>query len=66
MARITVKDLDESTELDRAAMRAITGGWSGARMRPGQALMRATFKNPLSFETPRYLPRFGLEAGFLD
>jgi hypothetical protein len=66
VARITVKDLDESTELDRAAMRAITGGWSGARMQPETDLMRMTFKNPMSFETPRYLPRFGLASGLLD
>ena len=63
MAKITVKDLDESTELDRAAMRAITGGWSGARMRPQLDLMRTTFKNPMSFEAPRYLPTFGLDTG---
>lgn len=33
MARIVIKDLKESVELDRAAMRQITGGWSGSRLR---------------------------------
>jgi hypothetical protein len=32
MANIVIKDLKESVELDRAAMRQITGGWSRQRL----------------------------------
>ena len=32
MAQIVIKDLKESVELDRAAMRKITGGWSRQRI----------------------------------
>ena len=34
MARIVIDDLKESVELDRAAMRQITGGWSRQRLSP--------------------------------
>lgn len=45
MARIVIKDLTENRELDRKAMRAITGGRSGIRM----GIIRAqtgTFRHP--------------------
>ncbi len=32
MASIVIKDLKESVELDRAAMRRIAGGWSRQRL----------------------------------
>ena len=33
MASIVISDLTESIELDRKALREITGGWSGPRMK---------------------------------
>lgn len=52
MANIVIKDLKENIELDRKAMRAITGGKSG--------LFRSTLanhsSNPFSFNGLRLLP----------
>jgi hypothetical protein len=33
MASIVIKDLSESIDLDRKAMREIAGGWAGTRMK---------------------------------
>jgi len=47
MAKIVVKDLTENVELDRKAMRKISGGKAGAY---GSTAYRSNFfKNPLSF-----------------
>jgi len=55
MASIVIKDLQENIELDRKAMRAITGGKSGTL---GSPLTHTTssFSNPLSFNSLRLLP----------
>ncbi len=50
MARIVIKDLNESQELDREAMRAVTGGWSGARMR--LAAHAPHFRQALASDNP--------------
>jgi hypothetical protein len=55
MAQIVVKDLGESAELDREAMRAIVGGKAGPRL-GGPAQHYGRFENPLSFSTLRLLP----------
>jgi hypothetical protein len=57
MARIVINDLKESVELDRAAMRRITGGWN--RQRLGTA---AAYESCL-FENRGFLDHFNL-AGF--
>ncbi len=48
MATIVVKDLNQNVELDRKAMRAVTGGRSGAYL--GMPRHHSgLFNNPLSF-----------------
>lgn len=56
MANIVIRDLTESVELDRKAMRSITGGKStGPRM--GVPSYRSSlFNNPLSFYQLRIIP----------
>jgi hypothetical protein len=48
MATIVVKDLNQSVELDRKAMSAVTGGRSGSLPRHAPASFRLVQK-PLSF-----------------
>lgn len=55
MANIVIKDLKENIELDRKAMRAITGGKSGV-LRSALTHHSSTFSNPLSFNSLRLLP----------
>ena len=52
MARIVIKDLKESVELDRAAMRQITGGWSRQRLSgiPIPTCQSSLFEKPTSFD----------------
>ena len=50
MAHIVIKDLKESVELDRAAMRQITGGWSRQRLGPAAAYESCLFDNPAFFD----------------
>ena len=57
MARIVIHDLEESVELDRAAMRQITGGWSRQRLSPVPSYESSLFHKPAFFD------RFNL-AGF--
>lgn len=45
MARIVIKDLKESLELDRAAMRRITGGWNRQRLGPAADYESCLFEN---------------------
>ena len=49
MARIVIKDLKESVDLDRAAMRQITGGWSRQRLSGIPAYESCLFQKPTSF-----------------
>jgi hypothetical protein len=54
MSKIVIKDLPESVELDREAMRAVVGG---AAPRLGMVSPRSCFfAAPLRFETPKILP----------
>ena len=50
MARIVIKDLQESVELDRAAMRQITGGWSRQRLSGIPNYHSSFFQKPTSFD----------------
>lgn len=50
MARIVIKDLKESVELDRAAMRQITGGWSRQRLSAIPNYQSNFFQKPTSFD----------------
>lgn len=61
MANIVIKDLKENIELDRKAMRAITGGKSGA-FKNMLVQHSSTFSNSMSFSGLRLLPGFP-EAG---
>jgi hypothetical protein len=45
MAHIVIKDLKESVELDRAAMRQITGGLNRQRLAPSAAYESCLFEN---------------------
>ncbi len=55
MATIVIKDLTENLELDRKAMRAITGGRSGTQL--ATPLYRSSFfQNPLSFADRNIFP----------
>lgn len=49
MARIVIKDLKESVELDRAAMRQITGGWSRQRLGGIPGYESTLFQKPTTF-----------------
>ena len=55
MTNIVIKDLQENIELDRKAMRAITGGKSGT-FSSALTHLTSTFSNPLSFNSLRLLP----------
>jgi hypothetical protein len=57
MARIVINDLRENVELDRAAMRRISGGWNRQRLSP-----MPTYDSNL-FRKPSYFDHFNL-AGF--
>ena len=46
MSRITIQDLSDSVELDRAAMSAILGGAGTARARLEQRLQRQQASRP--------------------
>lgn len=55
MANIVIKDLQDNIELDRKAMRAITGGHSGNR----RGFVRHPshfFHNPQTFNELRLIP----------
>lgn len=54
MANIVVKDLTENVELDRKAMRKISGGKAGAHT--SGAYHSSYFKNPLSFSALNPVP----------
>lgn len=55
MSTLVIKDLPDSIELDRQAMRTITGGYAGPRW--GMAGYRSErFQSPLAFATPKLLP----------
>ncbi len=55
MANLIIKDLIENVELDRKAMRAITGGKSGPRIGM-PAYNSSFFQNSLSFNTLKLIP----------
>ena len=55
MANIVIKDLPENTELDRKAMRAITGGRSTQRLGM-PAYHSSYFHKPESFNNLRLTP----------
>jgi hypothetical protein len=50
MARIVIKDLKESVELDRKAMREITGGSSRQRLSAIPSYQSSFFQKPTSFD----------------
>ena len=58
MANIVINDLTENTDLDRKAMRTITGGKSSQRLGV-TARPTSTFNNPLSFSPVRLTPGSG-------
>ncbi len=60
MAKIVIKDLKESVELDRQAMREITGGWSRQRLSGVPSYHSSFFHQPTSFDYFR-LPGFELD-----
>ena len=55
MANIVIKDLQENTELDRKAMRAITGGRSTQRLGV-PSYHSSYFQKPESFNNMRLAP----------
>lgn len=64
MARISIQDLEENTELDREAIRDIVGG----RATPGFGLFQArprTLLDRRSTQGGSLLPQIGLGEGFL-
>jgi hypothetical protein len=50
MAHIVIKDLKESVELDRAAMRQITGGRSRQRLSSLPGYESSLFQKPAPFD----------------
>jgi hypothetical protein len=50
MAHIVIKDLEENVELDRAAMREITGGWSRQRLSGIPSYQSGLFQKPTLFD----------------
>jgi hypothetical protein len=50
MAHIVIKDLKESVELDREAMRQITGGWSRQRLSGLPGYESSLFQKPAPFD----------------
>jgi len=56
MANLVVKDLKENVELDREAMRAVTGGRTSAPSLGMAAAHTGHFQNPLSFGAPSLMP----------
>lgn len=55
MATLVVKDLVENAELDRKAMRTITGGGVGPRVGVPRH-HSGYFQNPLAFDVVRLFP----------
>jgi len=55
MAHIVIKDLKESVELDRAAMRQITGGWNRQRLSGLPGYESSLFQKP-ALSDPFNLP----------
>ncbi len=55
MANLVIKDLTENVDLDRKAMRAITGGKSGSRVGI-PSYNSSFFNNPLAFNELRLIP----------
>lgn len=55
MANLVIKDLTENIELDRKAMRAITGGKSGPRVGM-PSYTSSFFQNPLAFNELKLIP----------
>ena len=60
MARIVIKDLKESVELDRQAMREITGGSTRQRLSGIPGFQSSFFQKPTSFDYFK-LPSFGFD-----
>jgi hypothetical protein len=56
MSSIVIKDLPESVELDRKAMRAITGGGTGPRLALSSPIAPSFFQAPLSFTDVKLVP----------
>lgn len=56
MANIVIKDLTENTELDRKAMRSITGGKATGPRMGAPTYQSNFFNNPLSFSQVRFAP----------
>lgn len=50
MAHIVIKDLKESVELDRAAMRQITGGWNRQCLSGLPGYESSIFQKPAPFD----------------
>ena len=50
MAHIVIEDLKESVELDRAAMRQITGGWNRQRLSGLPGYESSLFQKPAIFD----------------
>jgi hypothetical protein len=50
MARIVINDLSDSVELDRVAMRRISGGWNRQRLSPLPAYESHLFRKPAPFD----------------
>jgi hypothetical protein len=61
MANIVIKDLKENIELDRKAMRAITGGGTGQRLGI-PSYHSSYFQKPVTFNDLRLMPG-GLSLG---
>jgi hypothetical protein len=61
MATIVIKDLSESVDLDRKAMREITGGWAGPRMK--LPAYRSSFFQPPQSSLDLRLVSFEYESG---
>ena len=65
MANLVIKDLDDSAELDRQAMRKVTGG---RRATPGLGLAQGPARSLLDIsanERDSVLPKIGLGGGLL-
>jgi len=50
MAHIVITDLEENVELDRVAMRQITGGWSRQRLSPVPTYESSLFQKPTALD----------------
>lgn len=60
MASIVIKDLTESVELDRKAMREITGGWSRQQLSGIPSYQSSLFEKPTSLDYFK-LPTFDFD-----